>query len=53
MIQNLCKDIETAVGRQLKSPKDFEMLKERIYARQRVLVSRTTLMRYGDISTSQ
>ena len=45
MIQNLCKDIETAVGRQLKSPKDFEMLKERIYARQRVLISRTTLMR--------
>ena len=38
-------DIETALGRQLQTPKDFDFLRERIYARQHILISRTTLMR--------
>ena len=42
---NLCNDIETALGRQIKTPKDFDFLRERIYARLHILVSRTTLMR--------
>ena len=45
MTKKLCKEIETALGRQMQTPKDFEFLKERIYARLHVLVSRTTLMR--------
>ncbi len=35
-------DIETALGRQLQTPKDFDFLRERIYARQqRVLYIRS------------
>lgn len=45
MTKQLCKDIETALNRQMQTPKDFEFLRERIYARQHLLVSRTTLMR--------
>ena len=45
MIKQLCKDIETALNQRMQTPKDFELLRERIYARQRVLISRTTLMR--------
>lgn len=41
----LRNDIETALGRKLQSPKDFEFFSERIYARLHILVSRTTLMR--------
>lgn len=45
MTQRLCKEIETALHRQMQTPKDFDFLRERIYARQHVLVSKTTLMR--------
>ena len=45
MTKKLCKEIEAALNRQMQTPKDFEFLKERIYARLHVLVSRTTLMR--------
>lgn len=38
-------DIETALGKKLQTPKDFDFLRERIYARLHILVSRTTLMR--------
>lgn len=38
-------DIETALKKKLQTPKDFEFLRERIYARLHILVSRTTLMR--------
>ena len=45
MTKQLCKEIETALNRRMQTPKDFEFLRERIYARLHVLVSRTTLMR--------
>lgn len=45
MIHNLRLDIETALNRKMQTPKDFEFLRERIYARLHILVSRTTLMR--------
>ena len=41
----LLTDIETALGKKLHTPKDFDFLRERIYARLHILVSRTTLMR--------
>ena len=41
----LLTDIETALGKKLQTPKDFDFLRERIYARLHILVSRTTLMR--------
>ena len=45
MTEKLCKEIETALHRQMKTPKDFDYLKERIYARLHILVSSTTLKR--------
>ena len=45
MINRLCKEIETALNQKIKTPKDFDLLRERIYARLHMLVSRTTLMR--------
>ena len=45
MTKQLCKDIETALNQRIQTPKDFEILRERIYARQHILISRTTLMR--------
>ena len=45
MINQLCKEIETALNHKIKTPKDFDLLRENIYARLHVLVSRTTLMR--------
>ena len=41
----LRSEVEAALKRKLCTPKDFEFLRERIYARLHVLVSRTTLMR--------
>ena len=38
-------EIETALERKINTPKDFEFLRERIYAWLHILVSRTTLMR--------
>ena len=43
--EQLRSDIETALKKRLCTPKDFDFLRERIYARLHVLVSRTTLMR--------
>lgn len=45
MIRNLCKEIETALNQKIQTPKDFELLGKKIYARLHILVSRTTLMR--------
>ena len=45
MIQRLCKEIETAIGKQPKTPKDFDQLREMIYGRLHCYVGRTTLMR--------
>lgn len=45
MKTKLVNDIETALHRQIQTPKDFEFLRNCIYARLHVLVSRTTLMR--------
>ena len=45
MTDQLCKEIETALHQQIKTPKDFDFLKEKIYARLHILVSSTTLKR--------
>ena len=44
--EQLRLEIETALKRKMSTPKDFEFLRERIYARLHILVSRTTLMRF-------
>lgn len=46
MTERLRKEIETALHRKIHTPKDFDFLRERIYARLHVYVSRTTLMRF-------
>ena len=43
--EHLRSEIETALRKKLCTPKDFDFLRERIYARLHILVSRTTLMR--------
>ena len=43
--EQLRTDIETALNRKLVTPKDFDFLREHIFSRLHVLVSRTTLMR--------
>ena len=45
IIQQLCQDIEKALNRQMQTPKDFDFLHDRIYARLHVQVSSTTLKR--------
>ena len=45
MMQRLQKEIEKALGREIRTPKDFEYLKECVYSRLQVMISRTTLMR--------
>ena len=45
MKNQLCRDIERALGRPLCTPKDFQQLSERIYGRLHVMVSPTTLKR--------
>jgi hypothetical protein len=53
MTKQLCQDIETALSHKVQTPKDFEQLRERIYARLHILMSRTTLMRlWGYIDDS-
>jgi len=44
-IEQLLQEIETALKKKLSTPKDFEYLRECIYARLHIIVSRTTLMR--------
>ena len=43
--EQLRSEVEAALNKKLCTPKDFEYLRERIYARLHTLVSRTTLMR--------
>ncbi len=43
--EQLLQEIETALKKRLTTPKDFEYLRECIYARLHIFVSRTTLMR--------
>ena len=45
MKKRLCNDIEKSVGREMHTPSDFELLRERIYNRLHVLISSTTLKR--------
>ena len=45
MMQRLKKEIEAALGREMRTPNDFEYLRERIYSRLQIMISRTTLMR--------
>ncbi len=45
MTERLRKEIERALHRTLRTPKDFEYLKECIFARLHIMVSNTTLMR--------
>lgn len=43
--EHLCADIETALGKKCQTPKDFNFLRECLYARLHILISPTTLMR--------
>ena len=45
MKKPICKDIEKAIGKEMRTPKDFEELRERIYERLHLMVSTTTLKR--------
>ena len=45
MRNRLCKEIESAIGQRLRTPKDFDYLRKCIYARLRIIVSSTTLKR--------
>ena len=45
MKEQLCNDIEQALGRELRTPKDFDILHESIYNRLHVYISATTLKR--------
>lgn len=45
MISQLCKEIEHALKRHIATPKDFEFLRSRIFARHHIYLSTTTLMR--------
>ncbi len=44
--EELCQAIETAMHQKMRSPKDFECLRERIFTRVNVMVSTTTLKRF-------
>lgn len=45
MKKPICKEIEKALGKELCTPKDFDMLRDSIYNRLHILVSATTLKR--------
>lgn len=45
MKQPLCIDIEQALSKELRTPKDFDGLREHIYNRLHILISATTLKR--------
>lgn len=45
MMRALCGEVEVAVGRKLRTPKDFDWLSERIFNRLGELLSRNTLRR--------
>ena len=44
-ISSLRRAVEEAIGRRMQTPKDFDLLSERIYARTGEMVSRNTLRR--------
>ncbi|MBR7023183.1 MAG: hypothetical protein IKI09_06915 [Bacteroidales bacterium] len=44
-VEKLRNDIETALGRSMQTPRDFDHLSKRIYARLHLMVSATTLKR--------
>lgn len=43
--KNLCQAIDEMMGHKMQTPKDFEQLRDRIYSRQHVLISASTLKR--------
>lgn len=43
--KNLCQAIDEMMGHKMQTPKDFEQLRDRIYSRQHVLISVSTLKR--------
>ena len=45
MRKKLCNEVEVALGRRLRTPKDFDFLREKIFQRVNILVSSTTLKR--------
>ena len=45
MKKPICIDIEKAIRKELRTPKDFEELRERIYERLHLMISSTTLKR--------
>lgn len=45
MTDKLCKDVEIAINRTIKTPKDFDYLRECIFNRLRIFMSSTTLKR--------
>ena len=45
MKKQLCLDIEKAIGRELCTPKDFDLLRMFIYERLHTMISATTLKR--------
>lgn len=45
MKKQLCLDIEKALGKEMRTPKDFDYLRESIYTRLNILISSTTLKR--------
>ena len=52
-IQQLCADIEVAIGQRMCTPKDFTLLRERIYNRLGIMISATTLKRiWGYLSSN-
>ncbi len=44
-IERLCHEVEKSVGRTISTPRDFAFLRESLYARTRLLLSASTLMR--------
>lgn len=49
-IEKLQKDIEKALSHTMQTPRDFDYLSKRIYARLHVMISPTTLKRIWGIS---
>lgn len=52
MIRKLCKDVEVATHHAVKTPKDFDLLRDSIYNRLHILISSSTLKRiWGYLDT--
>ena len=53
ILARLCRDMEAAVGRQMHTPRDFDLLSERIFEKTHQNISATTLKRlYGYLQES-